>query len=177
MRTDRNLPSLLSIITVRGYHSSICRRSVCENMEIRPPSCISKSSPVCLVQLLIANLDGAALVALVLEVGEDAACEDDEHEDVAWLRVNFATGERYVALRLTKSEVDDAACDVDEAGEEVDDELEDALYELRGVLDGALDEVEGGGEEGPDDLEDRADEVRDGGDDGRHGEFDLFVLW
>jgi hypothetical protein len=71
-------------------------------------------------------------------------------------------------MQLTNKERDDTAKEVNQALEEVDDELDDLRRELCSELDRVLNEVAGGGEEGPDELDHRGDEVGHCVDDRRH---------
>jgi hypothetical protein len=42
-----------------------------------------------LVQLLVANLDRASLAALVLEEAEECSSQNGEHDNVAWVLLEY----------------------------------------------------------------------------------------
>lgn len=139
---------------------------------------VRQSTTSQLVELLVANLDSLALVALVLEEAKDSNSENAEHKDVAchsvsaWSLCNIAD-----ATRRTKHESNDAASEVDQAAEEVDEQVDNLRGELECKGSGLLDKFAGGREERPDELQEGREDVGERLDDGRHCNYWWMVGW
>jgi hypothetical protein len=125
-----------------------------------------------LVQLLIPNLHGVSLTALVLQEGKNTDGEDGNDGDVAWVEcVSFVSSPNTRWAKygwLTEHESGYSSSEIDNAFEKVDDEVDGAAKQPEGEVEGLQNEVAGGGEERVDDFDERGDQVGEGFYDGGH---------